>query len=148
MSFEYRVIPAPRRAEKYRGAKTTEDRFTRTIEGLMNEMAVDGWEYQRADSLPCEERRGLTGHTTVYQTILVFRRAVAEAATPVAVAPAPIVAAAPPVPAVKAAAAPAAPPAVPRVAPAEPAAAPAMVASKTEEPRLSGGPKLPPLKAD
>ncbi len=44
----------------------------------MNEMGGDGWEYLRADTLPCEERQGLTGKTVKYHSMLVFRRPVAE----------------------------------------------------------------------
>lgn len=74
--FEFKVIPAPRRAEKARGLKTTADRFAHTLAQVMNELARDGWEYLRADTLLCEERAGLTGKSTSYQTMLVFRRSV------------------------------------------------------------------------
>ncbi len=37
-------------------------------------MSAEGWEYVRADVLPSEERSGLTGRTTVYHNVLVFRR--------------------------------------------------------------------------
>ena len=40
----------------------------------MNAMATDGWEFQRAETLPSEERSGLTGTKTVYHNMLVFRR--------------------------------------------------------------------------
>ncbi|WP_295530348.1 DUF4177 domain-containing protein [uncultured Thioclava sp.] len=73
--FEYKVIPAPARGEKERGLKTGIDRFAHTLSGLMNDMAVQGWEYLRAETLPAEERTGLTGKTTVYHNLLVFRRA-------------------------------------------------------------------------
>jgi len=76
--YEYRVVPAPVRGEKARGLKTTADRFARAMTTLMNEMAVDGWEYLRAETLPCEERKGLTGKTVTDQHVLVFRRAAAE----------------------------------------------------------------------
>lgn len=72
--FEYKVIPAPRRGEKARGVKSTEDRFALTVAHLMNEMAAEGWEYLRADTLPCDERTGLTGTKTTFQSLLVFRR--------------------------------------------------------------------------
>ena len=78
--FEYKVIPAPKRGEKVRGARTTEDRFATALSGLMNRMGRDGWEYQRADTLPCEERSGLTGRHTTFQNMLIFRRALPEAA--------------------------------------------------------------------
>lgn len=75
MQYEYRVVPAPRRAEKQRGLKTTADRFAHGLSSVMNDMAADGWEYQRADTLPCDERSGFTSTTTTYQAVLVFRRA-------------------------------------------------------------------------
>jgi hypothetical protein len=48
----------------------------------MNELAQDGWEYLRADTLPAEERSGLTSKTTVYHNLLVFRRPTAAAMAP------------------------------------------------------------------
>jgi hypothetical protein len=86
--YEYRVMPAPRKAEKVKGAKTTEERFAAALTGVMNELGAQGWEYLRADTLPCEERSGLTGSKTTFQTLLVFRRAIPEA-VPVA-APSPL----------------------------------------------------------
>jgi hypothetical protein len=72
--FEYKVIPAPRRGEKARGVKTTEDRFAYALTQLMNQLGAEGWDYVRADALPCEERVGLTGSRTTFQNVLVFRR--------------------------------------------------------------------------
>lgn len=76
--YEYRVMPAPRKGEKGRGVKSVEERFAFAMTNLMNKMGLDGWEYQRADALPCDERVGLTGSKTTYQSLLVFRRALAE----------------------------------------------------------------------
>ena len=74
-SYEYKVIPAPRKAAKAKGVKRTDARFALAIEQVMNEMGAAGWEYQRTDTLPSEERAGLMGGTTtVYQNLLVFRR--------------------------------------------------------------------------
>jgi hypothetical protein len=73
--FEYKIVPAPKKAIKQRGLKTTEDRFARTLTDAVNLLAVEGWEYLRADTLPVEERVGLTGRTTTFQHMLVFRRA-------------------------------------------------------------------------
>lgn len=83
--YEFKVIPAPRRGEKLRGLKTTEDRFALAMTNLMNELGRDGWDYVRADTLPVDERSGLTGTKTSYQNLLVFRRVLTENA--VAVAP-------------------------------------------------------------
>ncbi len=75
--FEYRLVPAPRKGRKVRGAKTPEARFAAALMEIMNEMGREGWEYQRADTLPCDQRSGLTGKTTVYHNVLVFRRVIA-----------------------------------------------------------------------
>jgi hypothetical protein len=75
--FEYHVVPAPRRGEKARGVKATEERFALALTNLMNVFGAEGWEYVRADSLPCDERSGLTGLKTTTQNVLVFRRAIA-----------------------------------------------------------------------
>ena len=40
----------------------------------MNEMAAEGWEYLRAETLPSVERSGLTATTTQWRNVLVFRR--------------------------------------------------------------------------
>lgn len=75
--FEFKVIPAPKRGEKARGVKTTEDRFALALTSLMNQLGAEGWDYVRADSLPCEERAGFTGGVkTTFQNVLVFRRAI------------------------------------------------------------------------
>ena len=73
--FEYHVVPAPRRGEKAKGVKTTEERFALALSNLMNQLGAEGWEYVRADALPCDERAGFTGTKTTFQNVLVFRRA-------------------------------------------------------------------------
>ena len=88
MTYEYAVVPAPKKGLKARGVKTTEDRFAYALQTIMNEYGAEGWEYVRTDTLPSEERTGLTGRTTVYQNMMVFRKAVA-AETPTALLPAP-----------------------------------------------------------
>ena len=84
--YEYRVVPAPRAAVKEKGVKTTDARFAATLTRLMNELGADGWEYQRAETLPCDERRGFTGRVETTQHVLVFRRE-REVAQPVAKGP-------------------------------------------------------------
>ena len=80
--FEYKVVPAPRRGEKARGVKSTEERFALGLTHLMNAMAAEGWDYVRAEALPCDERAGLTGTRTTFQNVLVFRRALAAESQP------------------------------------------------------------------
>ena len=76
--FEYKVIPAPKRGEKARGVKTTEDRFAHALMTAMNELGAQGWDYVRADALPCEERSGFTSTKTTYVNVMVFRRMLAS----------------------------------------------------------------------
>ena len=72
--YEYKIVPAPAKGLKGKGVKGAEARFAFALEALMNEMAGDGWEYQRAETLPSIERSGLTGSTTEWRNVLVFRR--------------------------------------------------------------------------
>lgn len=91
-AFEYTVIPAPRKGQKVKGAKTVAERFGVALSQVMNDMARDGWEYLRADSLPCEERVGLTGTATHFHHMLVFRRALARPVAALPAEPAPLAA--------------------------------------------------------
>ncbi len=75
MRYEYKVVPAPAKGQKAKGVKSAEGRFALAIEQLLNDLGADGWEYQRADLLPSEERAGLTGSTTNWRNVLIFRRA-------------------------------------------------------------------------
>jgi len=77
--YEYKVVPAPVKGTKTKGLKGTRERFAHTLMTLMNELGREGWEYLRADSLPCEERQGLTGKSTSFQNLLIFRREIPAA---------------------------------------------------------------------
>lgn len=74
--WEYKVVAAPTKGQKAKGVKTPEARFAHALETFMNELAAEGWEYQRAETLPSVERSGLTKSTTEWRNLLVFRRAV------------------------------------------------------------------------
>jgi hypothetical protein len=130
-SHEYRVVPAPRRGIKAKGARRAEDRFARAVEAEMNRMAEEGWEFVRSDTLPCEQKPGwFSRPVTVFQTLLVFRRPLetqAESAPPVAAAamPPPVVVAPLTLPAVAPPPPPVAAPAASRFTPAPPAPRPA-----------------------
>lgn len=72
--FVYKAVPAPTKGQKAKGVKSTEERYALAMTDLLNEMASDGWEYVRAEMLPCEERKGLTRTQTTYQNVLIFKR--------------------------------------------------------------------------
>ncbi|WP_417269552.1 DUF4177 domain-containing protein [Celeribacter sp.] len=76
--FEYKSVPAPKKGEKAKGVKGSDGRMAQAMTSLLNEMGADGWEYLRADTLPLEERTGLTSKAVHYYTVLVFRREVAS----------------------------------------------------------------------
>ena len=90
--YEYKAMPAPKKGLKARGVRTNEERFALAMSTAMNEMARDGWEYQRTDTLAVEEKsRWARRGTLVEHTMLIFRRAlpgaeVARAETPRAAA--------------------------------------------------------------
>jgi hypothetical protein len=128
--YEYKVVPAPKKGVKSWGMKSSEERFASALSKLMNDHGAEGWEYQRSDTLPCEEKSGFRGKTTVFQNMLVFRRLREEAALDAPVEPkrARLVATAPePKSRVE-------PPAEPRLARNEPT---------LESPVAETGPKLP-----
>jgi len=75
--YEYKVVPAPKKGLKAKGIKSAEDRYANALETAMNALGAEGWEYQRSETLPSEERSGLTRRVTTFQNMLVFRRAVA-----------------------------------------------------------------------
>lgn len=77
--YEYKLVPAPQKASRHKGLKGAAN-FAATLEDVMNAMGAEGWDYLRADILPEEMRKGLMSRTTVYRTLLVFRRALPEAA--------------------------------------------------------------------
>ncbi len=72
--YEYKVVPAPAKGARARGLKGPGARLAHGFETLLNEMARDGWEFQRAETLPSEERQGLIHSSTGFRTFLVFRR--------------------------------------------------------------------------
>ena len=72
--YEYKVVPAPTKGLKGKGVKGAEAKFAHAIQELMNGLSGYGWEYQRAETLPSVERAGLTGSTTEWRNVLVFRR--------------------------------------------------------------------------
>lgn len=72
--LEYKVVPAPTKAKRGRWMRSSAGRFAERLQQVFNEQAKDGWEYVRTDTLPCEQRQGLSQKVTTYQNLLVFRR--------------------------------------------------------------------------
>jgi hypothetical protein len=73
--YDYKVIPAPKRAKKVKGVHGAEDLFAHTLTEAINEVARQGWEYVRAEHLPAEAPRGwFRSAVAGEQSVLVFRR--------------------------------------------------------------------------
>lgn len=81
MAFEYKIVPAPSKGARKKGVKTPEARFAAALEDAVNDLAADGWEFIRTETLPSEERKGLTGSKTVTRHLLVFKRRLPRAST-------------------------------------------------------------------
>lgn len=73
--YEFKVVPAPSRGKRAKGIKGAEGRFAFALEEVMNEMAAEGWEFLRTETLPSEEKSGLTSTATTFRSVMVFRRA-------------------------------------------------------------------------
>lgn len=71
---EYKVVPAPQRAQKVKGLKTTGQRFAHTLAEAINAEAAGGWQFLRTETLPCEERGTLGSVRTTTITVMVFAR--------------------------------------------------------------------------
>jgi hypothetical protein len=73
--YDYKVVPAPKRAKRVKGVSSAEELFALTLSEAINEVARQGWEYVRAEHLPAEAPRGLfRAPAAGEQTVLVFRR--------------------------------------------------------------------------
>lgn len=74
-NYDYKVVPAPKRAKRVKGVRTPEELFALTLTEAINEVARQGWEYVRAEHLPAEASRGwFRSSLAGEQTVLVFRR--------------------------------------------------------------------------
>lgn len=77
--YEYKVVPAPRRAEKHRDARELDERFALTLGEFMNGLGAEGWEFLRSETLEAEDRKLLGKARAEMVTVLVFRREKAAA---------------------------------------------------------------------
>jgi len=80
--YEYRVMPAPTKAKRGAYMRGAAQRFADRLEQIFNDMGNEGWEYVRTDTLPNEQRSGMTSTTITYRNMLVFRRVIADVVAP------------------------------------------------------------------
>lgn len=73
--YDYKVVPAPRRARKVKGVSAAHDLFALTLTEAINEVARQGWEYCGSETLTSEAPSGWFRRGSVEdQSVLVFRR--------------------------------------------------------------------------
>ncbi len=77
--YDYFAMPAPVRGPKIRGARGASARYAHHLTALLNDMAAEGWEFWRAETLHSTERSWLFGRTRVAHELLIFRRQSADA---------------------------------------------------------------------
>ncbi|SES15320.1 hypothetical protein SAMN04490244_106159 [Tranquillimonas rosea] len=83
MRYEYRVIAAPKAAPKAKGVKGVDERFALAMAEAINNEAAAGWEYVRAESLPCAASGGFLSRKKREETMqhmLIFRRQIGHGA--------------------------------------------------------------------
>lgn len=71
---EYKVVPAPIRAPRVKGLKSTAERFAHALGEAINAEAAGGWQFQRTETLSCEERGTLGKTRTSTQSVMIFAR--------------------------------------------------------------------------
>lgn len=86
---EYIVTAAPDRGQRAKDAKTPTDRYALALAEILNDMAAEGWEYVRAETLPSDERSGIASRQTLWHNVLVFRRSLPDAPPVDSIAPQP-----------------------------------------------------------
>ncbi|UWQ19394.1 hypothetical protein [Jannaschia sp. M317] len=77
--YEFQVLPAPTKGERVPGLRTDAARMANTLTEILNDMALDGWDFVRADTLPNDMSADLSGTAPKTMTMLVFRRPIPAA---------------------------------------------------------------------
>ncbi len=73
--YDYKVVPAPTRAKKVRGVKAAPELVAMAMAEAINEVARQGWEYLRAETVSAEAPGGwLRRGAATEVAVLVFRR--------------------------------------------------------------------------
>lgn len=71
--YEYKVIPVPTRCLGPRGADAGTDPAAYTVETVLNDLGLQGWEYLRTDCMTLQ-KGGILGRGEVTREMLIFRR--------------------------------------------------------------------------
>lgn len=72
--YEFKLVPAPLRPVQKKVRSSAEDGFCVTLTEMVNDMAADGWEYVRCESLPGPSRGWKFWKPREERQVFVFRR--------------------------------------------------------------------------
>lgn len=73
--YDYKIVPAPKKAKKVKGVSSAAELFALTLTDAINEHARQGWEYYGSEELAIETPGGWFRRArTEEHTVLVFRR--------------------------------------------------------------------------
>ena len=78
MGYEYKCVAAPEKAKRHRDARTKTERAALALQDLINEHAVDGWDFVRTDLVPISEGGWLGRSQEVHRAVLIFRREILQ----------------------------------------------------------------------
>lgn len=73
--YEYRLEAVPTKSKRYKGLPKSDDAFALTVSDAINDLAKDGWEFFRIETMNETCRAGLFGTKTVSRDYMVYRRA-------------------------------------------------------------------------
>ncbi len=73
--FEYCLVEAPKKSSKYKRSSKSDDMFAHTVMDGMNELAREGWQFLRTETMYERRRTGFfIGKPRVHE-YMVYRRA-------------------------------------------------------------------------
>jgi hypothetical protein len=73
--YDYKVVAAPKYARRVKGVRGPAELFAMTLAETINEVARQGWEYLRAETMAAESPRGWFRRAVATEhTVLIFRR--------------------------------------------------------------------------
>ncbi len=75
MRYEYLALPAPQQTKPSKVKKPAVERLAAAVTDMINEMADDGWEYMRTETLTVEDKPSRFSKAVErIETVMIFRR--------------------------------------------------------------------------
>ncbi len=71
--YEYKVVPVPAKCMSSKGLAAESDPASQTVEAVLNDLGLQGWEYVRTDRMTLQ-KPGILGRGEVTREMMVFCR--------------------------------------------------------------------------